>query len=57
MIPVVIQVIDWFIANEPSLEKDGLDILAAAKDVLARVHTLRADVAPAASAPAPVKHK
>lgn len=50
LIPVAIKVLDWFIANEPAIEKDAVVILTKAKDILALVHSLHNEVA--ADAPA-----
>lgn len=47
VIPLVVQAIDWFLANEPALEADAKDILAKSKDILNKIHGLRADLAKA----------
>lgn len=43
-IPLAIECIEWFIANEPQLEKDARQILTAAKDVLSEIHGLETDL-------------
>lgn len=42
--PIAIKVIEWFIENEPTLEKDAVTILGKAKDILSKVHDLHSDV-------------
>lgn len=45
VLPIVIKAIEWFIANEPAIEKDAVIILSKAKDILLKLHDLRSDVA------------